>query len=173
MKERKRSKQARSRSAGSGIGPKALGKYLDRYGCAERSLDSTADGFAIETKLRADGGGETVLINIIVTAGGRLLRIGAREVAKAPIHTTPEPRLRQLLAFVSVENYVLTGLAWGFDPRDGEVALRLDQTVEGELSYRLFEALLSSVVLHARATASHLRSILGETTDYPAAGLVA
>ena len=143
---------------------RTLEKYFERYGLQAVGLSvSDDDGVCIST-LSVDGHDYQVSASRLAELGQLQVRIG--RLLHATLDDTPADRVHGLLLALSVLNYRIPLGALGYDPTDGEVALRYAMPVTGgELRYEDFEQVLVVLENVLAKHAADLRAVVaGERT---------
>lgn len=116
--------------------------YLERYGVEAARLSGTeVDEQTCVTALGVEGHGYPVTIFCNVELGQLEFRIGG--LVRATLDDTPADRIHGLLLALAVLNHRIPLGTFGYDPADGEVALRYTlPTTGGEVRYEDFEQVL-------------------------------
>jgi WD40 repeat protein len=137
---------------------------LERYGLAAlRVSGSDGDGIFLST-LGVEGHDYQVSVTLLDELGQLEFRIGG--LLHATLDDTPADRVHGLLLSLSVLNYRIPLGALGYDPTDGEVALRYAMPVTGgDVRYEDFEQVLVVLQNVLAKHAADLRAVVaGERT---------
>jgi WD40 repeat protein len=143
---------------------RTIGKYLDRFGLASLRLSGSDGDEVCLSALGVEGHEYQLVVSWLSGLGQLQFRVGG--LLHATLDDTPADRVHGLLLALAVLNYRIPVGALGYDPTDGEVALRYAlPATGGEVRYEDFEQVL--VVLQ-NVLAKHggdLRSVVaGERT---------
>lgn len=151
-----------------GLGKKALTrtieKYLERFGLEVVRLSITDDDGVCMSALEVEGHAYQIAVTRISEIGQVQFRVGS--LLHATLDDTPADRIHGLLLALSVLNYRIPLGSLGYDPTDGEVALRYALPVTGgEVRYEDFEQVLVVLQNVLAKHAADLRAVVaGERT---------
>jgi WD40 repeat protein len=144
---------------------RTIEKYLERYGLEATRLSGTEqEDQTYVSALGVESHGYQVTIRHDVGLGQLEFRIAG--LLHATLDDTPADRIHGLLLALSVLNYRIPLGALGYDPTDGEVALRYTLPVTGdEVRYEDFEQVLVVLQNVVAKHAADLRAVVaGERT---------
>jgi hypothetical protein len=120
---------------------RTIEKYLERYGLGAIGLSASDDDGVCLSELGVEGHHYQLTVSRLAELGQLQFRIGG--LLHATLDDTPADRVHGLLLALSVLNYRIPLGTLGYDPTDGEVALRYAMPVTGgEMRYEDFEQVL-------------------------------
>lgn len=121
---------------------RTIEKYLDRYGLEAARLSGTEqDDQTCVTAMSVEG--HAYQVTIVHDAALGQLEFRVAGLLRATLDDTPADRIHGLLLALSALNYRIPLGTLGYDPTDGEVALRYTLPVTGgEVRYEDFEQVL-------------------------------
>jgi hypothetical protein len=117
-------------------------KYLARYGVPARTIQQLGESQGV-VHTQLDVLGTAYLLEVDPVAETGLLEFRVPRLLHATLDDTPADRVHGLLLVLATLNYRLPLVSLGYDPRDGEVALRYGlPTLGGSLAYEDLERVL-------------------------------
>jgi hypothetical protein len=143
---------------------RTIEKYLERYGLEVVRLSVSDDDGICLSALAVEGHPYQITVARIAELGQLQFRVAG--LLHATLDDTPADRIHGLLLALSVLNYRIPLGSLGYDPTDGEVALRYALPVTGgEVRYEDFEQVLVVLQNILAKHAADLRAVVaGERT---------